>query len=140
VGVVADLARLAFAAGRFPDAEAHLRRALAMPAPRPDEPAARGARAELLFDLAHALVRAQRPEEALHEARRAYDLGRGSGTADGRSAASMAALMIADLSDLPVDERRRLYVAAADLGRLSHTEQGRKVSEVVARRLAALEE
>ncbi|MFI5370761.1 MAG: hypothetical protein ACHQ52_04315 [Candidatus Eisenbacteria bacterium] len=139
-GIAADLARLAMARGRFDDAETHVRRALAVTVARPDQPEERGERAELLLGLAQALLRQHRPEDAIVEARRSFEIGRGSGTADGRGAASMAALMLADLSDAPVAERRRLYIAAGDLGRLSQTRSGREVSEAVSARLAALDE
>ena len=76
--------------------------------------------------------------EARIDLRDAFERGRDSGRAQGRSVAAVAALLLADASEAPRDERRALYEAAARLGSLSGTERGREVAATVVERLREL--
>jgi tetratricopeptide (TPR) repeat protein len=131
---------LALANARPEEAEGHFLRALATPSGTRGAGVESAERAEILLHLAQARMRLERDDEALADLRAAFERGRDSGRAQGRSVAAVAALLLADSSEAPREERRQLYESAARLGTLSGTERGREVAAAVVERLRELAE
>ncbi len=138
--LAAERGNLAMAEDRPGDAEAHFLRALAAPRGARPERLETGERAEIELRLAQTRLRLGRESEALAGLRSAFEHGRGTGRAQGRSVAAVAALQLADSLDSPIEERRRLYEAASRLGLLSGTERGGQVAAAVVERLRELTE
>ena len=65
----------------------------------------------------------------------AFTLGRDAASQRGRELASVAALGLGDLEMSNPDQRRLHYERAAQLGKLSGREQGRRVAEQAEARL-----
>jgi tetratricopeptide (TPR) repeat protein len=131
----ADLGRVSMRIGQPAEAEPHLRRALETPVPQDNPIESQSRRAEILMLLAQALLGLERPEEALRECRRAYDLGRNAGDARGREVAAIAAMHLGEAADEQSDERRTYYETASRFGRLCGRARGRQVAETVDARL-----
>jgi tetratricopeptide (TPR) repeat protein len=130
---------LALAADRAADAEEHFTRALEAPRGARPEPVEMAERAEIVLRLGQTRLHLGR-SQGRADLREAFERGRDSGRAQGRSVAAVAALQLADTLDGPIEERRRLYEAAARLGQLSGTERGREVAAAVVERLRELAE
>ena len=137
--IASERGNLALAADRPREAEGHFRRALA--AVGGTRPAAieQAEHAETHLRLAQSLLQQDRPGDARPELSAAFEGGRDSGRANGRSVAAAAALLRGDDPESPLAERRRWYESAARFGRLSGTERGRQVEAAVAERLRELQ-
>jgi hypothetical protein len=92
-------------------------------------------RAEILWLLSDTHMMMERPEQALRECRRAFDLGRSAGNAAGREVAAVMAFRLGDAEDGDPAERRRYFQTAAQLGRLSGRPRGREAAEEADARL-----
>lgn len=131
----ADLGRLALRTGRPADAEPHLRRALETQVPGESAGDEHARRAEILWLLSDTHMMMERPEQALRECRRAFDLGRSAGNAAGREVAAVMAFRLGDAADGEPSEGRRYFQTAAQLGRLSGRPRGREAAEEADARL-----
>ena len=130
-----DQGRLALRLERPADALPHLRRALETAVPQDDAGENQARRAEILLSLANAHMMLDQLTESLRECRRAFEMGRGAGSANGREIGAIAAMHLGEAAEDEPAERRRFYEAALRLGRLSGRPRGREVAEIVGARL-----
>ena len=137
--LAADLGDLAHSRKRHVEAAEHFERALGT-VMGPLSPAETEDRAELELKHARALMELERAGAARAALRRAYELGRDSGSASGREAAAIAAMLRGDLAEATPRERREFYEVAARFGRLSGSERGNQVAEAAAQRLKEMAE
>lgn len=131
----ADLGRLALHAGRADEAEPHLRRALETQVPGESAGEEHARRAEILWLLSDAHMMMERPDQALRECRRAFDLGRSAGNAAGREVAAVMAYRLGEAADGDPAQARRYLQTASQLGRLSGRPRGREAAEAADTRL-----
>lgn len=136
--IAAERGNLALSAERGGEAEGHFRRALAAVGGTRPGPIEQAERAEIRLRLAQSLLQQERTDEARPELTGAFEGGRDSGRANGRSVAATAALLLGDDPESPLADRRGWYESAARFGRLSGTERGRQVEAAVAERLREL--
>jgi tetratricopeptide (TPR) repeat protein len=129
-----DLGRLAMRLDRPAEALPHLRRALETAVPHPEAPENQARLADIRLCLANTYMMLERHDDGLAECRRAFDIGRGTGTAGGREIAAIAAMHLGEAADEP-PMRRRFYQVASQLGRLSGRARGREVADTVDARL-----
>ncbi|HKQ57737.1 MAG TPA: hypothetical protein VJY35_07695, partial [Candidatus Eisenbacteria bacterium] len=111
-----------------------LRRALETAVPHPDAPENQARLADIRLCLANTFLMLDRHDDGLAECRRAFDIGRGTGTAGGREIAAIAAMHLGEAAD-EAPMRRRFYQVASQLGRLSGRARGREVADTVDARL-----
>lgn len=138
--VALDQGRLELRLERPADALPHLRRALETVVPGIDEPENQGRLADIRLSLANAYLMLDQRAEALGECRRAFETGRGAGSASGREIAAVAAMHLGEAADDEPADRRRYYQAASRLGRLCGRPRGREVADIVDARLRETED
>ena len=133
-----DQGRLALRLERPAEALPHLQRALETAVPQPGTAENQARLADIRLCLANAFMMLERRDEALVECRCAFDTGRGSGNANGREIAAIAAMHLGEAAEDEPAERRRYYEAASRLGRLCGRPRGRVVADTVDARLRDL--